>query len=77
MTQKTGLAERFVVEANRRVVGIAVRVRGGFKFFASDAAFIEAEGGIFPRARSMARRIADIARKRRAKPEREPPSHLH
>ena len=72
MTEKPRLVERFVVEANRKVVGIAVRVRGGFKFFASDAEFAEAEAKVFPRARAMAQRIAAIARRRDTtrKPER-------
>ena len=68
MTKEPEILDRFVVEADKRVVGIAVRVPGGFKFFASDTAFLEVEARIFPRAKVMARRIADIARRRRTEP---------
>jgi hypothetical protein len=30
------LDDRFLIEADGRVVGVAVRVRGGFMFFSSD-----------------------------------------
>jgi hypothetical protein len=63
------MPSRFVVEADRRVVGVAVRVKGGFKFFASDVAYLEAEANVFPRAKAMARRIADITRRRRESPD--------
>jgi len=49
------MAYRFVVEVNRRVVGIAVRARGGFKFFASDHAFRSLDGQTFPGARAVER----------------------
>lgn len=55
--------QRFAVEFDRRVVGIAVRVPGGFMFFASDNRFDEIEGQLFPRARSIERRLARIARR--------------
>lgn len=61
--------DRFVVEADKRVVGIAVRVAGGFKFFASDEDYFEVEARVFPRARAMAQRIAVIARRRRESTE--------
>jgi len=67
VSTETEPPDRFVVEANKKVVGIAVRVKGGFKFFASDAEFQEAEARVFPRAKAMARRIADIARRRRTR----------
>ncbi len=54
--------DRFVVEADRKVVGVAVRVPGGFKFFSSDPAFRELEATTFPRAKAMARRISEMAR---------------
>ncbi len=59
------MSERFVVEAERRPVGVAVRVPGGFKFFSSDPDYLEIEGETFPRAKTMARRVAEIARTRR------------
>src|SRR5579875_440966 len=56
------MSNRFVVEANRRVVGIAVRVAGGFRFFSSDPDYAGLEAQTFPRARAISRRIAAIAR---------------
>jgi len=53
--------DRFVVEANRRVVGIAIRVRGGFRFVCSDPAFRSVDNRIFPRARSLTSYIARLA----------------
>jgi len=76
LTEHPPIPERFVVEADKRVVGVAVRVPGGFRFFASDSAFIEAEERVFPQAKAMARRIADIARRRSGEPDREAPGRL-
>jgi len=61
--------DRFVVEAERRVVGIAVRVPGGFRFVASDPDFYAVDREVFPRARLLVSRIAALGRvlrKRRA-----------
>lgn len=61
--------DRFVVEAERRVVGIAVRVPGGFRFVASDPDFYAVDRKLFPRARLLVSRIAALGRalrKRRA-----------
>jgi hypothetical protein len=63
--------DRFVVEADRKVVGLAVRVPGGFKFFSSDPAFRELEATTFPRARAMARRISEVAQTTRLSAVRE------
>lgn len=52
--------ERFVVEADRRVVGIAVRVAGGFRFVCSDPAFRAIDGKVFRRARGLAGDVARI-----------------
>lgn len=57
--------ERFVVEADRRVVGLAVRVPGGYRFFSSHPDYFELEALTFARAREMARKVAEIARARR------------
>ena len=57
--------DRFVVEADRKVVGVAVRVSGGFKFFSSDPNFRALDTRFFPRARTMARNVARIARQLR------------
>jgi hypothetical protein len=54
-------AQRFAVEFDRSVVGVAVRVPGGFMFYSSDSDFDELEGRLFPRARAMSRRIAEVA----------------
>ena len=62
------MSDNFVVEADRRVVGIAVRVPGGFKFFASDTDFLPIEGEIFPRVSAINRRVAQINESRRIAP---------
>lgn len=59
------MSDHFVVEADRRVVGVAVRVPGGFKFFSSDPDYFSLEGKLFARARAMAQRVAQIRRQRR------------
>lgn len=59
------MSDRFVVEANRRTVGIAVRVRGGFRFFASDPDYRPLEATVFRKAKAMALRVAQLARVRR------------
>ena len=59
------MSDRFVVEAERRVVGLAVRSPGGFKFFSSDRAFSRLEGRIFARARSLENAVARISRSQR------------
>lgn len=56
-------AQRFAVEFDRQVVGIAVRAPGGFAFFPSDPAFDALEGQIFARVRAMKRRLAEVARR--------------
>lgn len=61
--------QRFAVEFDRRVVGVAVRVPGGFMFFASDDDFEAMEGQVFPRARAIARRLEKVSSKR-------PPTHM-
>lgn len=54
-------SQRFAVEFDRSVVGVAVRVPGGFMFYSSDSDFDELEGRLFPRARAMSRQLAEIA----------------
>ena len=58
--------QRFAVEFDRRVVGIAVRAPGGFMFFASDDEFQHLDGKLFPRARSIARRLEKISKRKDA-----------
>ena len=57
------MSDRFVVESDRRVVGIAVRVPGGFQFFCSNPNFRRLEGTVFPRARSIQHVVARHARR--------------
>ncbi|MCH8616604.1 hypothetical protein LZ016_10900 [Sphingomonas sp. SM33] len=55
--------QRFAVEFDRRTVGIAVRVGGGFIFYASDDAFRQMDGRIFRRARAIERELERCAQK--------------
>ena len=55
--------QRFAVEFDRRTVGIAVRVPGGFMFYASDDDFGEIDGRLFPRARAIERRLQKIGKR--------------
>lgn len=57
------MSDRFVVEADRRVVGIAVRAPGGYKFFSSDAGYDRLEGRTFARARALANAVAKLSRR--------------
>ena len=56
------MIDRFVVEADHRAVGVAVRARGGFRFFSSDPAYAGLEGRLFPHARAMGRAVNELAR---------------
>ena len=58
------MSDRFVVEADRQVVGIAVRVKGGFRFFTSDRRFRVLESRTFPKLKAIIRRAGEIARAR-------------
>lgn len=60
--------QRFAVEYQRQTVGIAVRVPGGFMFFASDDRFEELDGQLFPRARAIQRRLEKVAGHRPSSP---------
>jgi hypothetical protein len=59
------LNQRFVVQLDRRTVGIAVRVPGGLIFYASDDEFDEMDGRIFKRARAIERHLVTVAAKQR------------
>jgi hypothetical protein len=61
--------QRFAVEYDRRTVGIAVRVPGGFIFYASHDDFAEMDGRIFPRVRTIERHLEKAARRRRRSPQ--------
>ncbi len=64
-------SQRFAVEFDRRTVGIAVRVPGGFMFFSSSDRFDQLDGRLFRRARTLERELAKVARKqqRRSAPQ--------
>ena len=55
---------RFAVEFDRRTVGIAVRVPGGFMFYASDDRFNDMDGRLFRRARAIERELKKIDQKK-------------
>lgn len=55
-------SDRFVIEADRRVVGVAVRSPGGFKFFSSDRAFGGLDGRTFARVRALTNAVAKASR---------------
>ena len=56
------MSDRFLVEFDRRAVGVAVRSAGGFRFFASDPGFVPLEGRVFPRVRSLMRQVTQSGR---------------
>jgi hypothetical protein len=65
-------SQRFAVEFDRRTVGIAVRVPGGFMFFSSSDDFDALDGRLFPRVRAMERELRKLSRaKRRSSSRRE------
>jgi hypothetical protein len=57
------ITQRFAVEFDRRTVGIAVRVPGGFMFYASDDRFDPMDGRLFRRARAIERELKRVARR--------------
>ncbi|WP_214622935.1 hypothetical protein [Sphingobium nicotianae] len=59
----------FAVEADRRLVGVAVRVRGGFQFFTSDSDFRSMDSKVFRRARALESGVAELARVHRVQRE--------
>jgi hypothetical protein len=61
--------EGFVIENGGRVVGVAVRVRGGFMFFSSDPDLNELEATVFRRAEMVTRRVAEIVQAKRCSRE--------
>jgi hypothetical protein len=60
---------RFVVQADRETVGLAIRSPGGFRFYSSDQLYARLEGRVFASARALERSVARLAeslRRRRA-----------
>lgn len=62
--------QRFAVEYDRRSVGVAVRVPGGFIFYASDDRFDHLDGRLFRRARAIERHLKKAAAKPQPQPGR-------
>ncbi len=60
--------QRFAVEFDRRTVGIAVRVPGGFMFFSSNDRFDTLDGRLFRRARALERELTKVARRQQRYP---------
>ena len=60
------MQDRFAVAADKKIVGVAVRVRGGYRFFCADPQFQSIDSKIFPRARALARHVTELAKKLRA-----------
>ena len=56
------VSQRFSVEFDRRTFGIAVRVPGGFIFYASDDRFEDVDGRMFPRARAIERELRRVSK---------------
>jgi hypothetical protein len=54
------ISQRYAVEFDRRTVGVAVRVPGGFMFYSSDDRFDKIEGRVFPRARSIQHQLQQL-----------------
>ena len=54
------MSDQFIVEADSRVVGIAGRAPGGFRFFTSDPRFKSLEIRTHRTARSLVRRAEEI-----------------
>jgi hypothetical protein len=61
------ITQRFAVEFERRTVGVAARVPGGFIFYASDGRFKEMDGRVFARARVIERQLKKVAKTRERK----------
>jgi hypothetical protein len=58
------ITQRFAVDFDRRTVGVAARVPGGFIFYASDDRFNDMDGRMFPRARAIERQLKRVANRR-------------
>lgn len=63
--------QRFSVEFDHRTVGVALRVPGGFVFYASDKRFGDIDGRVFPRARAIQRELKRTDQKKWKRNRRE------
>ena len=62
------MEEDLVIERDGRVIGVAVRVRGGFMFFSCDPFFKALEGTVYQQAEIISQRVtASLQAKRRCK----------
>ena len=52
--------EGLIIETDGRVVGVAVRVRGGFMFFSSDPDLKILEATVFRRVEMITQRVTEI-----------------
>jgi len=58
--------EGIVIENDGRVVGVAVRVHGGFMFFSTDPDLKVLEATVFPRVEMVTRQVAEIVQAKRS-----------
>ena len=56
------MSSSFVVEMDGRVVGLAVRCKGGFRFFASEHLLRPLDRVLFPRVRALLRAVYEKGR---------------
>lgn len=56
------MTKSFLVEGRRKAIGVAVRCRGGYRFFTSDPAYRKLERLVFKRARALAFSVASLER---------------
>ncbi|HEX7850229.1 MAG TPA: hypothetical protein VF485_10915 [Sphingomonas sp.] len=63
MELRTMLSNHFLIEADRRVIGLAIRFRGGFRFIASDERFRPLEGKLFRKLKAIDRLAAILSAK--------------
>lgn len=52
--------QRYAVEFDHEIVGVAIRAPGGFMFISSDRRFDKLDGDVFPRSRGLARRLGEV-----------------
>jgi hypothetical protein len=65
------MSEAFVVEIQGQQVGLAIRERGGFRFFAAAPGYFGLDGKLFPSYGHV--RLAAIRKARSEKPARQAP----
>lgn len=54
------MTESFVIEVGRKVVGIAVRSGGDFRFYSSERDFVPLENASYRRLRDVERAAANV-----------------